>query len=316
MELRQLEHLVAVVDVGSIGKAAQRLGLTQPALTQSLRRLERGLDLALLERGPRGVAPTEAGRTLAARARVIVLEARRAQAEMDAVSERVRGRLAIGCGPSLAAALVPAAVAQLLARYPRLAVTIREGTLDILLPELEQGVLDLAVGTRPEPFAQRGMEADTLMRDRMVIAARSRHPLVRRRAPALRDTLDFPWILPAVGDVVRARVEAVFEAAGLAPPAPVVQTNSAAAIRGLLHEGDFLTFVPGRLIDAAARDGTLAALRIAGTDWTREVHVLSRAGALHPAGRLFVSLLRRSCGAGAPAGRGAAHSGGVLRPSQ
>ena len=295
MELRQLEHLVAVVDVGSIGKAAQRLGVTQPALTQSLRRLERGLDLSLLERGPRGVSPTEAGRTLAARARVILLEARRAHAEMDVVSDRVRGRLAIGCGPSLAATLVPAAVARLLSRYPNLAVTIHEGTLDILLPELEQGALDLAVGTRPENFAQRGMDADTLLRDRMVIAARARHPLARRRSVALRDTLAHPWILPAVGDVVRARIEAIFDDAGLAPPIAAVQTNSAAAIHALLVSGDFVTFVPERLIQGAAEAGTLSTLRVAGSGWTREVHVLSRAGALHPAGRLFVSLLRRLC---------------------
>lgn len=296
MELRQLEHLVAVVDIGSIGKAAQRLGLTQPALTQSLRRLERGLDLSLLERSPRGVLPTEAGRTLASRARIILLEAQRAHAEMDMVSDRVRGRLAIGCGPSLAATLVPAAVAQLLSRYPRLAVTIREGTLDILLPDLEHGALDLAVGTRPENFAQRGMEADTLLRDRMVIAARARHPLARRRGLPLSDTLPYPWILPAVGDVVRARVEAIFAAEGLSAPVPAVQTNSAAAIRALLAEGDFLTFVPERLLQGSAQAGVLAAVRVTGAGWTREVHVLSRAGALHPAGRLFVSLLRRLCG--------------------
>lgn len=296
MELRQLEHLVAVVDIGSIGKAAQHLGLTQPALTQSLRRLERSLDLSLLERSTRGVLPTEAGRTLAARARIILLETRRAHAEMDVVSDRVRGRLAIGCGPSLAATLVPAAVAQLLSRYPRLAVTIREGTLDILLPELEHGALDLAVGTRPANFSQRGMDADTLLRDRMVIAARAQHPLARRRGLALGHTLAYPWILPAVGDVVRARIETIFDDAGLAAPVPAVQTNSAASIRALLSAGDFLSFVPERLIEGAEQAGTLAALRLPGGGWIREVHVLSRAGALHPAGRLFVSLLRRLCG--------------------
>lgn len=297
MELRQLEHLLAVVELGSIGKAARRLGLTQPALTQSIRRLERGLDLELLERGPHGVAPTEAGRMLADRARVITLEARIAGAELDAVAGRIRGRLAIGCGPSLAATLVPAVVVQLLARHPRLAVTIQEGTLDVLLPALEQGRIDLAVGTQPTGFAPRGMDTAPLMRDRMVIAVRAQHPLARRRAVTLAQTLEHPWILPSVGDVVRARVESIFDAAGLAPPVPAVQTNSAAAIRGLLVGGDFLTFVPARLVEAAVRDGTLAALRVADSDWSRDVHVLSRAGALRPAGRLFVSLLQRACAA-------------------
>lgn len=295
MELRQLEHLLAVVELGSIGKAARRLGLTQPALTQSIRRLERGLDLELLERGPHGVSPTEAGRMLVDRARVITLEARLAGAELDAVSGRIRGRLAIGCGPSLAATLVPAVVVRLLARHPRLAVTIQEGTLDVLLPALEQGRIDLAVGTQPAGFAPRGMDAAPLMRDRMVIAGRAQHPLARRRTVTLAQTLEHPWILPSVGDVVRARVETIFDAAGLAPPVPAVQTNSAAAIRGLLEGGDFLTFVPARLVEPAVRDGALAAVRVGDGDWSRDVHVLSRAGALHPAGRLFVSLLQRAC---------------------
>lgn len=295
MEMRQLEHLVAVLEVGSIGKAAQQLGLTQPALTQSLRRLEHGLDVALLERSPQGVAPTEAGRALAARARSILLEAQHAHAEVDAVVGRMRGRLAIGCGPSLAVSLVPVAVARVLARYPQIAVTVHEGTSDLMMAELERGTIDLVVGTGPENFAQRGLHADLLMRDAMVIAARPEHPLARQRSVTLSDTLAYPWIVPAVGDFLRGRIEAAFCGAGLSPPVPTVQTNSGSVIRGLLLSGDFLSFLPKRLVKGANQGSALAAVRVSGSGWTRKVHVISRAASVNRPGRLFVSLLRRLC---------------------
>jgi LysR family transcriptional regulator of gallate degradation len=164
-----------------------------------------------------------------------------------------------------------------------------------MMTELERGTIDLVVGTGPENFAQRGLHADLLMRDSIVIAARAQHPLARRRSVTLSDTLAYPWVVPAVGDFLRERIEAAFGAEGLAPPVPTVQTNSGSVIRGLLLSGDFLSFLPKRLIKGANQGGTLVAVRVSVSGWTRKVHVMSRAASVNPAGRLFVSLLRRLC---------------------
>ncbi len=311
MELRQLEHFLAIVDHGSIGRAAQHLALSQPALTQSLRRLERRLDVALLERGPHGVSLTEAGTMLVPRARTIALEARLAAAEVDASTGRMRGQLRVGSGPSLAADLVPYSVAQLLGRHPKLQVTIREGTLDSLLPALERGQLDLVIGTQPEAVSLRGMQTETLLRDQMIVAARATHPLANRRALPLKETLAWPWVLPVAHEVVRSRAELIFNEAGIGAPVPAVETDSAASIRSLLAAGDFLSFIPLRLVASEIQEGALVALDIATGPWTRMVHVAYRSAALQPAGRLFISLLRRGADA-----RGSAPAGAPRRGSR
>lgn len=293
MDIRQLEYLLAVVEHGSLSRAAEHLGMTQPALTQSVRRLEKRLGAELLERGPRGVVPTEAGRTLAARARSITLEARLAVAELDAQAGRLRGRLRIGCGPSLAASVVPAAVVRMLQMHPDLKVGIHEGTAEFLLPILEAGELDMAIGTDTEYGKERGLHREMLLHDTMVVAARRDHPLARRTDLTLEQTLQHPWVMPVRGEFVRVRAEAVFREAGLTPPTPSVETNSGAAIKALLARGDYLSFVPRRLIESEEAARLLQPLDVAGGRWQRAVHALYRAQALQPAGRLLISCIRR-----------------------
>ena len=276
-----------------MGRAAAHLGITQPALTQSLNRLERVLEAKLLERGPRGVVPTEAGHALAARARAILLEARLARTEIDAWTGRLRGRMRIGAGPSLAAGLVPAAVTRLIERHPEVHVQVIEGTFESLLPALEQGELDLVVGTQPADLRERGLSAEMLLQDSMVIAARAGHSLAALRTVGLRETLAFPWVLSMPEDVVREKTDAVFRNAGLAPPAPAVETTSASAIKALLAHGDYLSLIPRGLIALEEASAVLVALPVAGGPWPRTVHALFRTNALPPAGRLMVSLLRK-----------------------
>ena len=295
MDVRQLEYLLAVLEHGSLTRAAAQLGISQPALTQSIRRLERRLDVELLERGPRGVAPTEAGRTLAGHARSIALETRLALAELAAQAGRMRGRVRVGAGPSLAASIVPAAVASLLKMHPELSVVLQEGTAEALIPGIESGDIDVAVGTDMNYGKERGFRREMLMYDSLVIAARRTHPLARRREVALVQTLEYRWIMPVRGEFVRLRTEAAFREAGLAPPQPAVETNSGAAIKALLAQDDYLSFVPLRLIEQEEAARILQPLAVAGGSWQRAVHALYRPQALQPAGRLLVSCLRRAC---------------------
>ena len=113
MDLHRLHHFLAVVEHGSIGRAAATLNLSQPALSNSIRRLEDNLEARLFDRGPHGVTPTVFGESLAERVRLIFHEVRNAEQELAALRGLHTGHVTIGAGPSIIAEILPAAIMNL-----------------------------------------------------------------------------------------------------------------------------------------------------------------------------------------------------------
>src|SRR5690348_224770 len=142
---RQLAHFVAIVEAGSLGRAATALRLTEPALSKSIRSLERLLDVKLFDRGPRGFDLTPFGESLLDHARVILTEFRRTHADIAELRGAEAGRVYVGTGPTFASTLVPRAVMALLAKRPAVRVTIYEGYGDTLVPMTLRGELDFFV---------------------------------------------------------------------------------------------------------------------------------------------------------------------------
>jgi len=300
LDSRRLRHFLAVYDLRSIGQAAEKLFLTQPALSKSLRQLEDDLQVRLFDRTPLGVVPTVYGDALAQHARVIRSEMRHAETAISNLRGAVKGTVTVGVGPSVASALMPLATAALRRTRPGIRLTVIEGMVDTILPALRRGELDLAVGAWPR-IADSDVSADTLMHDRVAVLAAPRHPLAQKREVELSELLDYPWILPPPTQRWRQILEETFLAKGLTPPVPSITSNSASFIRTVLLDATSLSFLPLQSQPLrAARSAALVALSVDGLSRDVEVTISTRErGVLAPAAQAFVGVLHEvAVGAG------------------
>jgi DNA-binding transcriptional LysR family regulator len=292
LDSRRLKHFLAVYDLRSIGQAAEKLFLTQPALSKSIRQLEEDLEVKLFDRTPLGVVPTVYGDALAQHARVIRSEMRHAETEIANLRGAVKGHVTVGCGPSVAASLMPLATEKLRKAKPGIRFTIIEGLVDTILPALRRGEIDLAVGAWPRP-ADSDVTAETLVRDRVCVVAGPRHVLTRKKTVELSDLLEFPWVLPPESQRFRQLLEETFLAKGLSPPTPSVTSNSATFIRTMLLDNLSLSFLPMQSLPLKNRSSTLVALPVAGLSREIEVTITFRERAvIPPAVHALIAALR------------------------
>jgi DNA-binding transcriptional LysR family regulator len=196
VELRHLAALQAVEREGSFGRAAERLGYTQSAVSQQIARLEQLVGARLIERpgGPRAVSLTDAGRLLSRHADAIVARLAAAQADMAALLAGEAGPLRVGIFQSVGARLLPGLVQRFKQSFPLVTVQLLESVDDLeLLAGVERGELDLAFCELP--LAEGPFEAVELLNDPRVLLVSAGSPLAARKtAPPLRELEQLPLI--------------------------------------------------------------------------------------------------------------------------
>jgi DNA-binding transcriptional LysR family regulator len=232
METRDLDYLLAVEEHGGIGKAAEALGMSQPALTKAIQRVEAQTGLALFQRTANGAAPTQAGSLFLARARRIALEYEDALKEMHAIRSGEQGMLSLGYSPTVPAALVLGACRQLLKERPAARLRLRRRLARDLVDLLVAGELDLIVAPEPKPDAN-GLSFVELFRDSLSVLADDAHPLHLKRNLRLADLADQEWLLPGPTIPLRQQVDAAFARQGLDLPKLRVETDFGST--SLLH---------------------------------------------------------------------------------
>src|SRR5688500_196155 len=180
MELHQLEYLLAVAEEGSFSRAARRLGVAQPSLSQQVKKLEDGLGHRLLDRLPKGVVPTEAGRQLLEHARRVLAEIADARRRIGDSPGNVTGSLAVGAIPTIAPFLLPDVLRRFATRWPDVKLDVVEDVTARLLGMLERGELDVAVlSTADVPPT---VHSETVGAEPLRLMIPARHPLARRKA--------------------------------------------------------------------------------------------------------------------------------------
>ncbi len=274
-----LRAIVAVASAGSFSAAARRLGVSEPAVNRAARALERALGVALLESRASGVGLTRKGRTLAAYAGRALSEFAGAIDEIGELEGRFEGTVAIGTLPLLRTAVVPRAVVDTVARYPKANVQIHEGSYDALIAALDLGEIDVVLGAlRPQP-PHGGLEQSILFSDGLSIVARARHPLLRRRKIEPQDLRDYPWVVPLRGTPTRRIFdEAVATGSIVVGDQGLIETGSVVTLRGILVRSDCLTVVSRAQISPEEAAGWLAVLPIALTGTERPLGMITRTG--------------------------------------
>jgi DNA-binding transcriptional LysR family regulator len=249
MNFRQLECFVAVVDEGSFTRAARRIGITQPSLSQHIRSLELELEGAVLDRLPRGVSLTPAGRTLLPEARTAVRALERGRQEARSALALELGELEIATVLSMAVGVLPRHIGVWHERHPNVSIRLHEFRHRVLLEDaVEQGVADFAIGPRPV----RGWDGplETVGWEEFVVVVARNDPLAERSHVKLQDLCDREWVLYHPDHGLAGVVDEICRGAGFRPRGTVRTSQAEGAVR-LAAVGLGIALVPDNIVLAA-----------------------------------------------------------------
>jgi DNA-binding transcriptional LysR family regulator len=284
MELRQLQYFAAVARHGHFTRAAEELYVTQPALSQQVRRLEAELGLALLRRTSRGVELTAAGEDLLVHAEAVLAEVAAARAEMDRHAGVSRGVARVAATAADAPRL-PDALAGFHADHPGIQIALRQGSAAEVVALVQRGSVDVAVlalvgapaGVVVEPLADEPLRVALAVDDPLAGAATTLHDLRGR-----------PFILAEPGTALRETVMAATQAAGFSP-LPLVEVGDPGTVRHLVRSGLGISLVPASWLE---RPGPIVGAADLDRPPRHRLSLLTPAAGPSPAGRLLLERLR------------------------
>jgi DNA-binding transcriptional LysR family regulator len=292
VKLRNVRVLIAVVEAGSMHKAAERLRTSQPAISKAIAELESSVGVRLLERSRSGVQPTQYGRVLVKRGVAAFDEIRQGVKDIRFLTDPSTGELRIGCSDAMAAGPVLAVIEQLTRKHPRLVFHVATGSATTLLRRLSERNVELVITRATEGDGEQDLVGG-LFDDNVVVAAGARSRWARRRRIELDELVNEPWALPPTGSAVGAIIVAAFKARGLPPPAASFVTESAILRSKLLASGRFLTVIPEFLLTLPGRDPALRALPVELPGARRTMRIFGlRNRSLSPLAELFIDSMR------------------------
>ncbi|MES3002958.1 MAG: LysR substrate-binding domain-containing protein [Pseudomonadota bacterium] len=298
VQLRHLRCLVAVAQERNLARAAERLALSQPAVSKTLAELEALAGQRLVERGRKGARLTAAGEDLLAHA-LRVLEALGEAGESIDGGRRTRNaRLRLGALSSVAPAWLPQVLQTFGKSQPQVIVSLSTGANATLLDALRAGQLDLVLGRITDPQHMSGLSFELLQTDPLVVVTRAGHPLATTAQLSIHAVLDYPLVVYSEGTIPRHTTESFLSAWGLKlPAARRLETLDVMVARLLVRDSDSVWFTP---LGAAADDlanGTLVRLALPTPGTEEPVGLLVRSDVALPVhAREFIAQVRELAG--------------------
>lgn len=292
MELRDIEYFAVVAEHGHLGRAAEALGLSTPALSKSLRRLEKAMQAKLVSRTPKGVELTAEGSALLSRVRPLRLSLHDVAREIADLSQGRAGHLRLGTSTGSADCLLPAAFGALLRDAPDVTVSITVAVNPVLVPALRNGQLDLLVITLA-PLPYEGIIQEYLYEDEFVVYASADHRLAKRQPVDVADLAQEGWALPVIDGVAGIWLHRVFEDHGLPPPRVTLVGGQMQIRLEAIGASRLLGIAPKRSVREVASRLRLTEIPVKGMAWIRQVGVGYRKDAyLSPVARRFIDILK------------------------
>jgi DNA-binding transcriptional LysR family regulator len=253
LRFRDLQVFFSVVQWGSMAKAANELGVTQPAVSEVIAGLEHAFGVRLFDRSPQGVEPTIYGRALLKRGVAALDELKQGIRDIEFLVDPSKGEVRIGCPDSLAGGLLAPFVQKFCSHYPGITIAIEPVPWPTLeLPELHARKLDVVVSRLSKPQVDDpiagDLEVETLFEDEAVVAAGANSIWARRRKIKLADLRDASWVGTSPETLTRTLLERACQAANVPPTTMRVMTFSVQLRAHLLATGDFLTAIPKSML--------------------------------------------------------------------
>lgn len=294
IRLRHLHCFVAVAQAQHLGRAGERLGLTQPAVSKTLTELEDLVGTRLLVRQRAGTDLTAAGMRFLRHA-LRVLE------DIDAAADSLVGadaarheRIRVGALPSIVPALLLDTVTQFRASHPDVGLAVQSGMNRTLIDLLKADMLDVVIGRMDDPAAMEGLWFEALVPEPLVLAVRAGHPLATAARPTMRDVLAWPLVVPAMGSIPRHSTESLLARHGFSLPDGCLETADAYLSQLVTEASDSVWAAPlsGTRRAVAAGNMVLLPLDTQGTE--EPIGLLRRSDrTLEPVGEAFVDTIRR-----------------------
>ena len=239
MELDQLRHFVRVAELGSMTQAAMVGGLSQPAVSRAIGRLEEELGQPLFERQARRLVLTEAGAAVLGTAREILLLADNLRERV--VDDGITGRVRVAAIPTIAPYFLPPLLKGFQDSFPHARVVVHEETTDGLLLRLRDGEVDVAI--LAEPFETRYLDHERLFDEELLLVTAAGHPFQRRRKVRLADLRDLPFILLGETHCLSASVVSLCQQNDF-HPVSIEQTSQIASIQELVALDHGVSLIP------------------------------------------------------------------------
>jgi LysR family transcriptional regulator, regulator of abg operon len=247
MKLHQLSALVTAIETGSLRRAAEKMGLSQPALSRSIRELENEMGVRLLERTTRGVEATVYGGALVLRSKLVDAELRHARDDIAHLQAATHGDLQIGVTPVSTFSLLPMMLSRLKKGRPHLRVGVTEGMGAGIINQLRQGDFDFVLGRMYESIDPREFNFEILFTDSLVVFARKGHPLAQagKLSKATRNSCE--WILPSLDSPARVAFQRTFQDETGSAPQSTIESNSFMTMLTILSQTDLLGISPQQI---------------------------------------------------------------------
>jgi DNA-binding transcriptional LysR family regulator len=293
-KLRDLRILMTVVECGTMGKAADRLSVSQPVVSKAIADTEHALGVRLLDRSPRGVEPTQYGRALIKRGVAIFDEMRQSIKEIESLADPAAGELRLGTTEAIAAAVVWPVINRMSRRNPRMAFHVTPGDPETLFRELTNRNVDIVIARmRARAHLPEDMDAEVLFYDRLVVATGAKNRWTRRRKIDLTELVNEPWALMPFESLSGSYVAEAFRATGHPPPRPTVSSSSANLRNEVFATGRFLTVVPAFSLRLPRKHPWLKALPVELPNARRPIAIFSvKNRSLSPITQLFLDRVR------------------------
>jgi len=295
IRLRHIQCFVAVAREQHLGKAAERLALSQPAVSKTLLELEQLLGVRLVERGRFGARLTPEGQAFLTHA-VTMLDAlddaRRAVGQ-DHVTQQEG--VSVGALPTVAPDLLPTALSAFRSQCPDARVDIQVSANAPLLDRLQSGEVDFVLGRMADPQMMVGLSFELLYVEPLVIVARGGHPLFTQGTLSLRDVIAYPLIVSTRGTVPRHNAESHLQSRGVRLPSNCLETLSVSVARLVAMQSDSVWFTPAGAVRDDLDRGLLelVPVQLDGTDEPVGLLHRSEAGLSHTA-HTFMQILREA----------------------
>lgn len=294
-KIHHLRDFVAIARAESVRSAARTLGLTQPALTRSLRELELEIGGVLCERHARGIVLTPLGERFLVRAQASLEELRRGMEEAQQLTGQMQGQVVVALSSVPVLTSLPTAFTAFRKACPEVRLRIIEGLFPAVEPMLRDGRLDFYVGPMPERTLGASYRIELLFKNERVVLARKGHPLARARS--MQALLGAEWIVTGLRERLEQEFEEQFTALGLETPRVFTVVESMMALLALVSTTDALAFLPRQWIETPIFKELVQPIAVRETLVAPDIVQVTRAKMpLTPAAEKFSVLLQRAAG--------------------
>lgn len=272
LDPRQLRVFLEVCRQGSISGAARALNMAQPSISVAIGQLERTLGTKLFQRGRKGITLVRAGHALRRRAEALEHLLVQARQEIALMEEEVAGPLTIGGTPGALASLVPAAIARLKQRHPKVDIRILERSDAVLVDLLRNERIDLAIVTTGIDVVPEDLIETPVLQDPFaLIVGRANDHLPPRLA--LRAVAGLPWVLPDAAGAFRRQLDALFVSTETQAPQDVVRCDSLLTTKSIIRQSNYVTILPREVVAPELTIGVLRAIILEDVGFQRSVGI-------------------------------------------